>query len=156
MSDEDYAAFLQKANKDYSGLSAKETSSSGEYISSKAHRAIKALGERFYSSDADEPFIDVTFDWAHGQLPDAGRLLPEFEKLLISSGEVTERVAPEAWDSTDSYGDVISAVKEAAGGKSEAAVYRVEEDDVRKIYYILALDSTHKQLVGVKVLSIES
>ncbi|KAK6359441.1 hypothetical protein TWF696_000600 [Orbilia brochopaga] len=152
MSDEDYAAFLQKANKDYSGLSTNAGSSSGEYISSTAHKAIRALGERFYSSDADEPFIDVTLDWTGDQLPDEA----EFQKLIKNSGEVAERVTPQQWDSSESYGDVVAAVKEAAGGKSEVTVYRVEQDDVRKIYYILALDSDHKQLVGLKVLSVES
>ncbi|KAJ6260282.1 hypothetical protein Dda_4507 [Drechslerella dactyloides] len=152
MSDADYAAFLQKANKDHAGLSTNTASSSGEYISSKAHKAIRALGERFYSSDADEPFIDVAFSWSGDQLPDEAA----FEKLITKSGEVTEVVTAQQWDATNSYGDVISAVKEAAGGGSEVTVYRVEEDDVRKIYYVLALDSTHKQLVGVKVLSIES
>ncbi|EWC48709.1 hypothetical protein DRE_00014 [Drechslerella stenobrocha 248] len=150
MSDEDYAAFLQKANKDYAPVSGTGAASGGQ-ISSKAHKAIRALGERFYSSDADEPFVDVTFEWSGSNLPDEA----EFE-TLVDTGSVTAKEPPRSWDLTDSYKDVISAVQEAAGGGSEAAVYRVEETETRFIYYILALDKSHKQLVGVKALSIET
>lgn len=75
MSDDGYAAFLNKANKDYSGAPAGQSSKGDEGISSSAHPAIKSLGDRFYTSDSDEPFVDVSFEWSKETLPDEGGFL---------------------------------------------------------------------------------
>ncbi|KAF3911510.1 hypothetical protein ABW20_dc0107620 [Dactylellina cionopaga] len=148
MSDEDYAAFLNKANKDYSG-SAKPTAAVEEGISETAHPAIRAIGVRAYTSDADELFVDTTLEWEGEELPSED----EFQDLV--GGEVCERLSLYDWDVTDSYTDVSSAVREAAGG-SEPVAYRVTEGLSRNRYYVVALDKSKKQLVGVKALAIES
>ncbi|KAK6528270.1 hypothetical protein TWF281_009517 [Arthrobotrys megalospora] len=148
MSDEDYAAFLNKANKDYSAPSA-TTATQEAGISSAAHEALQALGERWYTSDSDEPFTDVTFGWEGDALPDEA----EFGELV--GMEVSEKMPYSEWDITDSYEDVTSAVKEAAGG-SAPEVYRVEESGTKKWYYVIALHKAKKQLVGLKALAIES
>ncbi|EPS44942.1 hypothetical protein H072_960 [Dactylellina haptotyla CBS 200.50] len=151
MSDEDYAAFLNKANKDYSGPSTKP-SAEEEGISARAHPAIKALGEVFYSSDADYPFIDVTFpQWGGGGLPDEA----QFGKLIEAEEEDVEKLSLDHFDSTGAYRKVIDAVQDAAGG-ADAAVYRYTQDHVRKWYYVLAQEKSQNQLVGVKVQAIES
>ncbi|KAK6504852.1 hypothetical protein TWF481_006788 [Arthrobotrys musiformis] len=150
MSDQDYEAFLNKANKDYSGQSAQPAAQKEEvFISATAHEALRALGERFYTSDSDEPFTDVTFGWEGDALPDEA----EFGELV--GLEVCEKMPYGEWDLTGSYNDVTSAVQVAAGGSIPEA-YRVEEDFTKKWYYVLALDKAKKQLVGVKALAIES
>lgn len=77
MSDSAYAAFLGKANKDYSAgatSSSSITTASDVGTKHEPHPAIKALGERFYVSDADEPFVSVEFklEKQKEKLPDAG------------------------------------------------------------------------------------
>lgn len=75
MSDDAYAAFLGKANKDYSGgrrgsVSGMKSAEIGEQH--EPHPAIESLGERFYTSDADEPFVSVQLEGKGPGLPDAG------------------------------------------------------------------------------------
>jgi len=151
MSDEDYANFLSKANKSYSTPSAK-TSSQSQGISTKAHHAIRALGDRVYSTDADEPFTDTTFEWEDNELPSNF----QFGELVTESPSDIVKLTTQEWDPNGAYSDVVDAVKQAAGGSSEAAVYRVEGDGARATYYILAHDKSKKELVGVKVLAVES
>jgi hypothetical protein len=81
-SDEDYLAFLDKANKDPSEGVAKSASSqrqefkatdSGAQVPAILESAIKGA---YYSSDADEPFLPVCLKWDEGGkgLPDEGML----------------------------------------------------------------------------------
>lgn len=78
-SDDSYAAFLKKSQKDYSqppegapkGAAAPATTASTT-AKPEVHPAVKALGERYYVSDADEPFEGVSFDWQKETLPDQG------------------------------------------------------------------------------------
>ncbi|KAK6500733.1 hypothetical protein TWF506_003497 [Arthrobotrys conoides] len=150
MSDQDYEAFLNKANKDYSNPSANPAPQKKDvFISATAHEALRAIGERWYTSDSDEPFTDVTFGWEGDALPDEA----EFGELV--GLEVSEKMPYEEWDVTGSYDDVTSAIQEAAGG-SEPEVYRVEENYTRKWYFVVALDKANKKLVGLKALAIES
>lgn len=72
-SDADYVAFLKKSQTDYSRSSESETPASA---TTEAHPAVEALGERFYVSDADEPFEGVSFSWEKETLPDEGLCSP--------------------------------------------------------------------------------
>ncbi|KAF3905744.1 hypothetical protein AA313_de0202402 [Arthrobotrys entomopaga] len=150
MSDKDYAAFLNKANKDYSGTAAK-TSRNEEGISASAHPAIKALGECVYTSDSDELFKDVTFEYGGSALPSEA----EFGALVDADEGDIEKLSPSNWDPNGSYEKVTSAVQEAAGG-ADVSVYRHTLDSTRIWYYVLGLNESSKSLVGVKVLAIES
>jgi len=82
MSDQDYASFLDQASKSYSSAPSNNNDASSkqsEGISSKAPAAIKKLGERYYTSDSDEPFVDVEYAWKGEGLPSAGLFfLPSF------------------------------------------------------------------------------
>lgn len=81
-SDEDYMAFLDKANQDPSEGYAKPPSSGGAKLEFKATdqgvqvpAALKeAAQDAFYVSDADEPFVPVALKWDEGGkgLPDEG------------------------------------------------------------------------------------
>lgn len=75
--DADYEAFLNGANKDYSG--SYEASNRAPHpgtavveLVAEPHAAIKALGERYYTSDTDEPFEAVAFSWHKEGLPSEG------------------------------------------------------------------------------------
>lgn len=140
---------MNKANKDYSDPSANPATQKEVFISATAHDALQAIGERWYTSDSDEPFTDVTFGWEGDALPDEA----EFGELV--GLKVSEKMPYEEWDVTGSYEDVTEAVQKAAGG-STPEVYRVEENYTKKWYYVLALDKAKRQLVGLKALAIES
>lgn len=84
-SDEDYMAFLDKANKDPNEGYAKPASSSGAKLEFRATdhgvqvpAALKeVVQDAFYVSDADEPFVPVALNWDEGGkgLPNEGTLI---------------------------------------------------------------------------------
>lgn len=76
-SDADYVAFLKKSQKDYSQPSeeASATTSRTSAVAADVHPAVKALGERYYVSDSDEPFEGVSFAWEKETLPNEGLCL---------------------------------------------------------------------------------
>jgi hypothetical protein len=80
-SDEDYMAFLDKANQDPNEGYTKPQSSKQEFKTTddgaKIPAAIEeATKDAFYVSDADEPFVPVSLAWDEGGkgLPDEGVL----------------------------------------------------------------------------------
>jgi len=93
MSDEDYEAFLSKANQDTSNNStATSTSAPAKKagttsVNTKIPKALEAV-EQYYTSDADEPFEPVSLVWSGEGLPGEGML------------SVYATVPLEAWEST--------------------------------------------------------
>jgi hypothetical protein len=80
-SDEDYMAFLNKANKDPNEGTAK-TQSKGKMELKAVDQGVrvpaglkKATSDAFYISDADEPFVPVCLKFDGKKLPDEGQLL---------------------------------------------------------------------------------
>lgn len=79
-SDEDYMAFLDKANQDPNEGVAREQSNGGGKVELKAtDKGVtvpevlkKATKEAFYVSDADEPFVPVCLKFGGKGLPDEG------------------------------------------------------------------------------------
>ena len=83
-SDEDYMAFLDKANKDPNEGVAK-TQSKGKVELKAVDSGVrvpaglkKATSDAFYISDADEPFVPVCLKFDGKKLPDEGQLLLPF------------------------------------------------------------------------------
>ncbi|KAI5852428.1 hypothetical protein DFP73DRAFT_532689 [Morchella snyderi] len=156
-SDADYAAFLKKSQKDYSQSYEEDSSkqaatTTASTAQSEVHPAVRALGERFYVSDADEPFEGVSFAWDKGTLPTED----EFGDLIgVQSGREIKQLEPNKWDAHGEYQDVIEAVTKASSG-SVVKVYRVEGAGSRVEYFVVGVDSGEGKVVGVKVLSIES
>lgn len=80
-SDEDYMAFLNKANRDVSGGGdGPSTSASKEFkameAGDQAPQVIRdATKDAFYTSDADEPFKEVSLKYEGDSLPDEGSSL---------------------------------------------------------------------------------
>jgi hypothetical protein len=80
-SDEDYMAFLDKANKNPNEGTAK-TQSKGKVELKAVDQGVKvpaglkkATSDAFYVSDADEPFVPVCLKFEGKKLPDEGQLL---------------------------------------------------------------------------------
>lgn len=71
-SDAGYAAFLGRVQRDYSkppnGAPAADATTAA--VSAGVDPVIRVLGERYYVSDADEPFENVSFTWEKKTLPD--------------------------------------------------------------------------------------
>ncbi|TGZ79746.1 hypothetical protein EX30DRAFT_342097 [Ascodesmis nigricans] len=150
-SDDAYAAFLSRANRDYSapqGQQQAPTLSTAEIGEEHTpHPAIRALGERYYVSDADEPFVGVELS-AEGLIGGA-----EFAKLLKVEEDTVEVLKPQDWDVRSEYKDVVDAVRESCGG-AEVRVYRVQEAGSRALYYVLGFE--RGRLRGVRVKAVES
>lgn len=78
--DEDYAAFLDKANQDPNEGVSKSQSSGKVELKAVDKGAVvpavlkKATKDAFYVSDADEPFVPVCLKHAGKKLPDEGML----------------------------------------------------------------------------------
>ncbi|KAI1432356.1 hypothetical protein GGR50DRAFT_689007 [Xylaria sp. CBS 124048] len=165
-SDDDYMAFLNKANQDPSAGYAKPQSSSGGASELKATddgavipAAIQeATKDAFYMSDADEPFVPVSLAWNEG-----GKGLPdevEFATLIHHpdpEGADIDIMDPADWDVQGAYGTIVDAVT-AAGKGNDVRVYRVPKEGARVEYWIVTSDGkgVDAKLVGAKALSIES
>ncbi|KAF7532152.1 hypothetical protein G7Z17_g13669 [Cylindrodendrum hubeiense] len=157
-SDDDYMAFLNKANQD-TGAGA-TTQSSGK-IALKAKDAgsevpkeiSKVCRDAVYISDADEPFEEVSLKW------DGKNGLPtesEFAALINHPSPPDAEISildPLVWDTKGQYTDVLEAVRQATAG-NDVRVYRVVRDATRVEYWLVS--SKDGKLVGAKALGVES
>ncbi|KAK4455475.1 hypothetical protein QBC34DRAFT_460440 [Podospora aff. communis PSN243] len=166
-SDEDYMAFLNKANKDpsegyeqqattkNSGREPFKTTDSGVEVPKVL---LKVTRDKFYVSDADEPWEAVGLGWDEG-----GRGLPDEEEFATLIGHWAPKEAeieimdPVDWDRNGQYKDVIDAVREAGAG-NDVRVYRVGRGGVKAEYWVVTTEGKGKgaKLVGVKALAVES
>ncbi|KAI1740471.1 hypothetical protein F4680DRAFT_89204 [Xylaria scruposa] len=163
-SDEDYMAFLDKANKDPNEGQAKSQSKSKEGFKAtddgaQIPTAIQnATKDAFYVSDADEPFVPVCLAWDEG-----GKGLPDEEEFATlihhpdpSKAEI-EIQDPTDWDTQGQYGGIIDAVTKAGKG-NDVRVYRVVKGGVKVEYWVVTTEGKGKdaKLVGAKALAVES
>ncbi|KAI5928072.1 hypothetical protein F4810DRAFT_176437 [Camillea tinctor] len=164
-SDEDYMAFLDKANKDPSeGYNTARTQSKSREFKATDEGVVipaviqEATRESFYVSDADEPFVPVYLAWDEG-----GKGLPdeeEFASLIHhpdpSKAEI-EIQDPAEWDTQGQYKEVLDAVRKAGKG-NDVRVYRVAKGGVKVEYWVVTTEGkgANAKLVGAKALAIES
>jgi len=159
-SDEDYAAFLDKANRDPNEGVVKSQSGGKVQLRAvddgvKVPAVLqKATKDAFYVSDADEPFEPVVLG-----LKGEVKGLPNeatFSKLVghpspkdadVSILDIGE------WDPQGEYKDLVDAVREATKG-SDVRVYRIAKDGSRAEYWLVGI--ADGKLVGVKALAVES
>ncbi|KAI1376042.1 hypothetical protein F4677DRAFT_420109 [Hypoxylon crocopeplum] len=163
-SDEDYMAFLDKANRDPSEGYAKpqsvgkhefKTTDDGAQIPAVIQEATKDM---FYTSDSDEPFVPVCLAW-----DEAGKGLPdeeEFASLIHHPNPSTAQIEiqdPADWDTEGQYESILDAVRKAGKG-NDVRVYRVLKSDVKVEYWIVTTEGkgATAKLVGAKALSIET
>ncbi|KAI0025111.1 hypothetical protein F4780DRAFT_722279 [Xylariomycetidae sp. FL0641] len=166
-SDEDYMAFLDKANQDPSAgsSSVKTQDKKDEFKATDDGASVPALLQQatrdaFYVSDADEPFVPVCLEWDEG-----GKGLPdeeEFAKLIHhpdpakATGSI-ELQDPADWDTQGRYKEIVDAVR-AAGKGNDVRVYRVPRGGSRVEYWVVTTEGKGKdaRLVGAKALAVES
>lgn len=93
-SDEDYAAFLDKANQDLGGSKPAPTQSVGtQSVNTDVPKALQQV-EEYYVSDADEPFEPVSLKWDGQGIPSEGMHCPDmrfpryaFPQICVSLSE---------------------------------------------------------------------
>ncbi|KAI2634385.1 hypothetical protein GGS26DRAFT_553595 [Hypomontagnella submonticulosa] len=163
-SDEDYMAFLDKANRDPSeGYAKPQSSSNQEFKATDAGAQIpaaiqEATKDSFYVSDADEPFVPVYLAW-----DESGKGLPDEEEFasLIQhpdpSNAQIEIQDPADWDTQGQYSSVVDAVRKAGKG-NDVRVYRVAKGGVKVEYWVVTTEGkgANAKLVGAKALAVES
>ncbi|KAH8599353.1 hypothetical protein B0O99DRAFT_649936 [Bisporella sp. PMI_857] len=162
-SDEDYAAFLERANQDPGEGFVKSdaaTKKKGFELRATDQGEVpavlrsKKVVDAFYVSDSDEPFEPVSL-----ALPSDTKTLPDevaFAKLVdhpepTSAG--VEILDIGEWDAHGQYKDVVDATREATEG-SDVRVYRVRRDGARVEYWVVGVKDG--RLLGVRTLAIES
>ncbi|KAI0440723.1 hypothetical protein F4803DRAFT_563616 [Xylaria telfairii] len=162
-SDEDYMAFLDKANRDPNEGHAKPQSKSEELKATDDGAQIpaaiqEATKDAFYVSDADEPFVPVCLAWDEGGkgLPDEGEFATLIHHPDPSKAEIDIQ-DPADWDTQGQYGGIIDAVTKAGKG-NDVRVYRVAKGGVKVEYWIVTTDGkgADARLVGAKALAVES
>ncbi|KAF2029032.1 hypothetical protein EK21DRAFT_113255 [Setomelanomma holmii] len=148
--DDDYAAFLDKANQDtgdaqQQDASSKKKKSYGTKSVDIAVPKVLEQVEEYYVSDADEPFepVALKFDGKEITADDLSKLL---------DGKNVEEVSPKSFEKQ--YKKVIDAVKEAGNGSVN--VFEVEIDKTRTEYYFVSVNAKEGRMVGLKALSVES
>ncbi|KAI1127560.1 hypothetical protein F5Y10DRAFT_242499 [Nemania abortiva] len=163
-SDEDYMAFLDKANRDPNEGYAKPQSDSNEGFKAMDDGATipaaiqEATKDAFYVSDADEPFVPVCLAW-----DEAGKGLPdeeEFAALIHHPSPFKAEIEiqdPADWDTQGQYAAIVDAVRKAGKG-NDVRVYRVAKGGVKVEYWVVTTDGKGKgaRLVGAKALAVES
>ncbi|KAL2160377.1 hypothetical protein VTH06DRAFT_1550 [Thermothelomyces fergusii] len=176
MSDQDYMAFLEKANEDPSSKRAASDAAPGGVATNQgAKKPFRATQEgvevpepiakvcgkadvSFYVSDADEPFEAVALRWDEGGkgLPDEEEFATLIEHWDPKNAEV-EILDPVDWDRNGQYVDIVDAVREAGEG-NDVRVYRVARDGVRVEYWVITTQGKGEEakLVGAKALAVES
>ncbi|KFA66175.1 hypothetical protein S40285_03354 [Stachybotrys chlorohalonatus IBT 40285] len=158
-SDEDYMAFLNKANEDTSNGHAAsvknkqpaqfKTKDSGSQVPGPIQAAVS---DAVYTSDADEPFEAVSLKWEGNGLPDEVEFAKLIEHWDPESADITI-LDPIDWDSSGAYSKLIEAVREATRG-NDVRVYRVTKDKTRAEYWLVS--GEQGKIVGAKALSVES
>ncbi|KAI5301624.1 hypothetical protein KEM56_001523 [Ascosphaera pollenicola] len=170
-SDDDYMAFLNKANQDPAAgtrnASSQTSPSQGGEVKTttvtegeQVPASIKNV-EAYYVSDTDAEFVPVTLKFEpakEGKWPVSSQffslILPGREHSMLALLSIQES-EPQYWDPRNQYTKVINAVKDAAGS-DEVRIYKLNIGEPRAEYWVLALDKKEGRLVGMKALAIES
>ncbi|KAB2579654.1 hypothetical protein BFW01_g4768 [Lasiodiplodia theobromae] len=146
-SDEDYAAFLAKANQD-TGAAPSTQSIKTKAVDAEVPHVLLQV-EEYYISDADEPFEPVSLKWDSDSMPSKG----EFAKL-IGHGSDASSLSQNEFDPKGQYAKVLDVVKQA--GSQDVAIFRVQHGSTRAELYVVSLDKKGGRIVGLKAVAIES
>jgi len=157
-SDEDYMAFLDKANQDPNEGVAK-TQSKGKVELKAVDKGVKipeglkkATSDAFYVSDADEPFVPVCLKYDGKKLPDEATFAKLVNHPSPDDAEVQIMDIGE-WDTQGQYKEIVDATREATKG-SDVRVYRISKGSSRVEYWVVGVEGG--KLIGVKALAVES
>ncbi|CAD6440325.1 0ad5ce68-6b74-48e4-bb2d-392304024f12 [Sclerotinia trifoliorum] len=158
--DEDYMAFLDKANEDPNASISNTSSNKKTGFKTMDDDVdvpgvlVRATKDAWYVSDADEPFVVVALKNEGEGLPDE----ETFARLIAhpSPADVVEDIQIMdigEWDPHAQYKEIVNAVREASKG-SDVRVYRVPGQGARVEYWVVGTEGG--RLVGAKALGIES
>ncbi|PMD45172.1 hypothetical protein L207DRAFT_481369 [Hyaloscypha variabilis F] len=157
-SDEDYMAFLNKANKDPSEGTAK-TQGKGKIELKAVDQGVKvpaalkkATSDAFYVSDADEPFVPVYLKYDGKKLPDEATFAKLVNHPSPDDADV-EIMDIGEWDTQGQYKEIVDATRDATKG-SDVRVYRIGREGSRVEYWVVGVEGG--KLIGAKALAIES
>ncbi|OAA43827.1 hypothetical protein NOR_04402 [Metarhizium rileyi] len=158
-SDQEYMAFLDKANQDLDdgkALTAKQSKKPAFKTMDEGSQPPKVIRDAcqgaVFVTDADEPFEEVSLKWSGDGLPDE----TEFAKLIKHWDADKADISimdPVDWDSEGRYAKLIEAVREATKG-NDVRVYSVTRDKTRTEYWLVSREE--ERIVGVKALGVES
>lgn len=159
-SDEDYAAFLEKADADRSGASKPKTQqhyTSGRELKAVTHKYVPPMlskVEATYASEADEPFEAVALarkDSSKGRVTKA-----EFCSLV--GVDDAEEMTLRRFDPRQQYSSILGAVaNEVDGGNEGTSVYRVETGGARCEYWVIGRAKRQEdEIVGLRAKAVES
>ncbi|KAM5352006.1 hypothetical protein ACJ41O_004729 [Fusarium nematophilum] len=155
--DDDYMAFLNKANQDTGAGAAVQQDKVTFKVKDEGSEVPKAIRDvckdAFYVSEADEPFEEVSLKWeGKNGLPTE----TEFAKLINHPSPDSAEIKildPLSWDSRGQYTNILEAVREATKG-NDVRVYQVTRDATRLEYWLIS--HADGKLVGAKALAVES
>ncbi|KAF2865348.1 hypothetical protein BDV95DRAFT_586755 [Massariosphaeria phaeospora] len=148
MSDQDYTAFLDKANQDTGSVTTQQSKSYGtKSVNTEVPKVLQSV-EEYYVSDADEPFEPVALKFGGGEIT-----AEKLKELLGHDADVSS-VAAKDFDPKGQYKSVVEAVQKAGNGQIQ--VFRVEHGGTRAEYYVVSVDEKEGVVVGLKALSVES
>ncbi|PMD65966.1 uncharacterized protein K444DRAFT_580577 [Hyaloscypha bicolor E] len=157
-SDEDYMAFLDKANRDPNEGTAK-TQGKGKVELKALDQGVtipaalkKATSDAFYVSDADEPFVPVCLKFEGKKLPDEATFAKLVNHPSPDDAEVQIMDIGE-WDTQGQYKEIVDATRDATKG-SDVRVYRIGREGSRAEYWVVGIGSG--KLIGAKALAVES
>jgi len=157
-SDDDYAAFLDRANEPTSTTTnSTSTQHQQSGFTTKTHDTSSPIPtalqniESVYISEADEEWVPVSLNLDHG----AKELdVSSFAKVVGRPSKNVEELETKQFDPRGQYGDVIGAVEKVVG-KQDVKVFRVELGGARCEYWVVGVLEV-KRVVGAKVGAVES
>ncbi|KAK7546301.1 hypothetical protein IWX49DRAFT_115311 [Phyllosticta citricarpa] len=150
-SDQDYAAFLDKANQDAgaSAATAGQSRIGTKAVDTEVPAALRQVDE-YLISDADEPFEPVSLKWGRDGLPSEA----DFARLIGHDGAVAT-ISQSDFDPRGQYTNVVQAVKQASGNDL-VGFYRAQHGSTRVEYWVVGVDGSSKTVVGLKAIAVES
>ncbi|MCJ1243947.1 hypothetical protein MMC30_001144 [Trapelia coarctata] len=150
-SDDAYSAFLDKANQDTGASKASAAGASSKELKTTDTDVPAVLRgvERYYVSEADEPFEAVALKWKGEGVLEEG----QFKDLIGYKGEV-ESLTVKEFDPRGEYRDVLEAVERAGDGG--VRVFRVSEGGARRQVWVLGVDGKGGRVVGFRARAVES
>ncbi|KAK7533766.1 uncharacterized protein J3D65DRAFT_646934 [Phyllosticta citribraziliensis] len=148
-SDQDYAAFLDKANQDAgaSAATAGQSRIGTKAVDTDVPAALRQVDE-YLISDADEPFEPLL------STNQRTTCAADFAKLIGHDGAVAT-ISQSDFDPRGQYTKVVQAVKQASGNDL-VGFFRAQHGSTRAEYWVVGLEGSSKAVVGLKAIAVES
>ena len=154
-SDEDYAAFLDKAASDrqpvQQGQSKVVETAQNKVNTQSLHPALQNVHQHTYVSDADEAFEPISLQRASGKNGAVDK--KEVAQFADAKEGDVEEQSMSHFDPRGEYKPVVKQVEDASTGGVK--VWRIEKGGARAEYWILGV-SKDGHVVGARAKAVES